>query len=311
VPEKLEPRPFAWRPLAVENLPPAIKLFEGDAVNADGQVVRAWYVDVDYSDAAIQARAVLSQTPLGRETTSSLAKASGAIVAVNGGYFDMKAVPAKTYSVVLSGGQLKAKNIEAASRPNGKYLLTRSAFGVRADRSMDVTWLAHLKDEQGEKLWSYPSPSPNTYAQPAPAPTKEFPLGGSAWDAVEAIGGAPVLVEGGQVKVTAEAEAIPRNMDQRTHPRTVLGWAGGNRMLLFVCDGRQKDWSMGLKLGEVAAVMRDLGCVEALNLDGGGSTTLVVNGQVINKPSDGRERNVTTIWALMASVPVAQVPNGR
>jgi exopolysaccharide biosynthesis protein len=288
--------------LPIAELPPSIQVFEGDAVNADGLPVRAWYATVDYNDRALQARAVLSGAESGRESTSLLARAAGALVAVNGGYFSMKPTPrpAPTLSLVISNGRVLASNVETASRANGKYFLTRGAFGVRPDRSLDVAWVAQLP-RAGGPVWSFPTPLPNTYAAPAPPPTETFPLGASTWDATEAIGGAPVLIEHGQVRITAEPEAIGREMSHKRHPRTLVGWAGGNRMILLVSDGRQPNWSAGQTLDEAAIVMRDLGCVEALNLDGGGSSTFVVANRVLNRPSDGSERGVTSIWAVVSA----------
>ena len=305
-PPRLEPRLWTWRPLATDELPSSIQLFEGERVNDDGQPVRAWYAAIDYSDRSLQARAVLSADPSGRESTSVLAAKSSALLAVNGGYFSMSPAPrpAPTLSLVLSQGRVLVAPVESAKRLSGQHFLSRGAFGVRADRTLDVAWVTRLpssggaKNDAGSVLWSYPAPIPNRYSVPATPPSRELPPGGSAWEAVEGIGGAPVLVERGEVQITAEAEAIGPEMSLKRHPRTLIGWAGGNRMLILVCDGRQPKWSMGLTLLEAAQTMRDLGCVEALNLDGGGSSTFVAMGRVLNKPSDGHERTVSSIWAI-------------
>jgi exopolysaccharide biosynthesis protein len=271
-------------------------------------MVRAWYASIDYSDRALTARAILPDAPAARESTSALAAKANALVAVNGGYFSWAApgASASSLSLVLSQGRLLSPGATSASRPNGKHFLTRGAFGVRFDRSFDVTWAATLPRENnlGKYLWSYPTPVPNLYSAPAPPFSREFPAGGQEWNVTEAIGGAPVLLEGGEPKITAEAEAIGPEMVKVRHPRTLIGWAGGNKMLLLVCDGRRPDWSMGLTLEESALLMRDLGCVEALNLDGGGSSTFVAAGKVLNKPSDGSERRVSSIWAITKTLPL-------
>ena len=62
---------------------------------------------------------------------------------------------------------------------------------------------------------------------------------------------------------------------------------------MVVVDGRQPRWSLGPSLNEFARIMRDLGAVDALNLDGGGSTEMVVNGEIVNRPSDGRQRQLS------------------
>ena len=61
----------------------------------------------------------------------------------------------------------------------------------------------------------------------------------------------------------------------------------------MVVDGRQKKWSVGPTLFGFARIMSDLGAVQALNLDGGGSTTMVVDGAVVNRPSSGFERAIS------------------
>lgn len=95
-----------------------------------------------------------------------------------------------------------------------------------------------------------------------------------------AIGGWPTLVRG---RKTTTIPGI-----QLRHPRTALGW---NKDYLFLVevDGRQKA-SAGMTLPELATYMLNLGCDEAMNLDGGGSATMLFLGNVINSPSEGRER---------------------
>jgi hypothetical protein len=291
-PAKQTPRPFMWTPLAFD-LPASIKVLSGDAVNSEGWQVKAWIADIDYTDRSLLAKSILSTSTLGRESTSSLAKKSGALVALNGGYFDMRSVPSQNYSVVISEGKLLAKNIAQATRPNGKYFLTRGAFGIRADRTFDITWLAHFDDGP----YSLVAPLPNTPTFIAPAPTKEA---AQPWTNIaEAIGGGPVLLKNGEIQDLWQAEVFPSDISIKAHPRTAVGWTAKQRLILFVCDGRQPGYSAGLSTREVAQAMKDLGCVEALNLDGGGSTTFVVKDQVLNKPSDGRERNVTSILAVV------------
>jgi len=70
------------------------------------------------------------------------------------------------------------------------------------------------------------------------------------------------------------------------NPRTLAGVRSDGRILLVTIDGRRPGWSAGATLPEAARVMRALGAREALNLDGGGSTTMTVKGAVVNFPSD-------------------------
>ncbi len=102
-------------------------------------------------------------------------------------------------------------------------------------------------------------------------------------DVTTAIGGGPVLIDNNQLRTWEPPN--PR------HPRTAIGW-NREQLFLVVVDGRQEGLSAGMTLPELATLMKRLGCTEAMNLDGGGSSTLWLGGQVMNWPSDGRERPV-------------------
>lgn len=96
--------------------------------------------------------------------------------------------------------------------------------------------------------------------------------------AVSAVSGAPPLVVNGEL----HAAAADR---QNRHPRTAIGF-NDTHLFLVVVDGRQPDLSTGMSHGELADLMKGLGCTHALNLDGGGSTTMWLDGKVVNSPSD-------------------------
>jgi exopolysaccharide biosynthesis protein len=82
------------------------------------------------------------------------------------------------------------------------------------------------------------------------------------------------------------------------HPRTAIGW-NGRRLFLVVVDGRQPPWSDGMTLDEMTWLFQRLRATDALNLDGGGSSALVLNGRVVNRPSDREgERAVGNALAL-------------
>ena len=106
-----------------------------------------------------------------------------------------------------------------------------------------------------------------------------------------AIGGGPVLVKDGAVSVTDKAEGFPTSFADARHPRTAIGRSAAGDIWLVVTDGRSKI-SVGATLQEMAHIMRNLGCSDALNLDGGGSSVLSIYGAAVNRPSDGRERAV-------------------
>lgn len=107
------------------------------------------------------------------------------------------------------------------------------------------------------------------------------------------IGGGPTLVKNGQIHLTATEEKFQPDITQGRAPRTAIGLAANGDVLLLVADGRTPT-SRGLTLTELALLMREHGAIDAMNFDGGGSSTMVVNQRVVNSPSDGVERPVAT-----------------
>ncbi len=105
---------------------------------------------------------------------------------------------------------------------------------------------------------------------------------------------APTLVRDGDIDIDAAAEGVvdPRDLSfgypwaNVRQPRTMAGVDRKGRLILATVDGRQTGGSEGFTLYEAAEFMRSLGAVQALNLDGGGSTTMAVRGTLGNNPSD-------------------------
>jgi exopolysaccharide biosynthesis protein len=104
----------------------------------------------------------------------------------------------------------------------------------------------------------------------------------------------PGLIKDGEVSVTSRSEVSKSTL---SNPRTAIGMIDTLHYIFVVSDGRTSQ-SAGLSLLELAEVMQEYGCTEAYNLDGGGSSTMVFNGEVINNPTDGHsygERKVSDI----------------
>jgi exopolysaccharide biosynthesis protein len=116
---------------------------------------------------------------------------------------------------------------------------------------------------------------------------------------VHVVGGGPYLVSRGEIVLNEKAEGFTaRSGIGGVAPRTAVGMTAPGRFIWLVADGRQRD-SKGLSLWELAALVKEIGVIEAINLDGGGSTTLVLNDQIINSPSDsGGARKVSTALVL-------------
>jgi len=133
-------------------------------------------------------------------------------------------------------------------------------------------------------------------------------------DMAEAIGGDKQLVSKGKI----DAELVRRHRSEKKHvpgkrslsrtmshePRTALGY-NSSKIFLMVVDGRQKEYSTGMTLYEVAEFMQELGAVEAINLDGGASSTFIVNGEVVNRPSGKKEREVLNAMLITSGTATA------
>ncbi|MEG6585099.1 phosphodiester glycosidase family protein [Dendrosporobacter sp. 1207_IL3150] len=115
---------------------------------------------------------------------------------------------------------------------------------------------------------------------------------GEKWDkAVHILSAGPRLVKNNSVYLTTKLEQFGSDVAGGKAPRTALGMTKDGHILLAVVDGRQYS-SVGFTLLEMALFMQESGSVDAMNFDGGGSSEMVVNGTIVNKPSDGRERKV-------------------
>ncbi|MGB9826825.1 MAG: stalk domain-containing protein, partial [Desulfofundulus sp.] len=86
--------------------------------------------------------------------------------------------------------------------------------------------------------------------------------------------------------------------------RTAIGVDKRGRVLLVVVEGRQKGWSAGVTLEELAYLMAELGAVRAAALDGGGSSGMWVKGRLVSRPSEGRERGLADAILVLRQVPV-------
>jgi hypothetical protein len=101
----------------------------------------------------------------------------------------------------------------------------------------------------------------------------------------DVVNGAGVLVRDGKPVEAWTGERLAESFLGR-HPRTIVGADRAGDVWLVTVDGRQPGYSVGMTLAEVRQLALDLGLEDALNLDGGGSTTMVVGSDVVNRPSD-------------------------
>ena len=301
-----EPAPLSltWTPLTSINggLPTEIKVYTTTST-LNGRVFQAWYAIADMSTGNIELKTTLSTTA--QKPSQFIAAATGetTYIMTNGGYFGYSGANVSSYSLTVDRNSKKADNISALTRGLYSYSVTRGAFGVTQSQTPLLRWTS------GDN--AYTLPSPNVEGEtPQAAPSQTFPTAATSWNPYTAIGGAPILIKDGKTvfdfttttagKYMTNYELLQTDIFSSTArpPRTLIGSTADNKLVLFVCDGRQAH-SDGATLLELVQIMKAIGCTNVLNLDGGGSSAMIANGQVLNKPSDGTERAVATVVSFV------------
>ena len=198
-------------------------------------------------------------------------------VVVNGGYFLMDKNPTEHVGLLYVNNFTVAPATRSVLRNNKRYYTARGALGFLDDGGIDIAWVTSRNDS----LFNFAEPLKN---QPE-EPVDSFDFSkAETWEVDDAIHAGPVLMHDGKIRVTSNEEVFFGSTIPDIHPRTAAGYRNSGELVLLVVDGRQVD-SRGVDLQELAILMRDLGCVEAINLDGGGSSAMVMDGKLLNRPA--------------------------
>lgn len=216
-------------------------------------------------------------------------------IVINGGYFYSDSGINYPASLAISNGTLLSPNINYASEDwVVMYYPTRGVFLQQA--SGFIAGWTYFQDADHHYL--YTAPAANAWgATPLQVPDENFPTASQSVVAKNGVGGGPVLIKNGEIVCTYRQELFNGETSgilcDTRHPRTAIGITADKHLVMFVCEGREMTTGVpGYTLDELAKIMLAQGCVEAMNLDGGGSTCMLVNGKETVKPSDGEERPV-------------------
>ncbi|NKB89074.1 MAG: hypothetical protein GKS06_12735 [Acidobacteria bacterium] len=263
-----------WEPVEALNasLPETIRVYSGTDPEAP---LRAWSVRIEASP-ELGVRVAASTDTDGVEIGSEFAEQSDARVVLNGGYFRMGESPMRHVGLLMVDGEIIEPAMDSVLRDGERYFLARGALGFLPGGQADVAWVS----SRDGVLYEWVSPPPNA---------AELPVTGldfdelKVWPAHDALAAGPVLVMDGQIHVATDAEVFFGTAIPELNPRTAAGVTPEGDLVLVVIDGRQRE-SRGVDLLELANIMLELGVDEAVNLDGGGSSTLVVDGVLVNRP---------------------------
>ena len=209
-------------------------------------------------------------------------------VVVNCSFFEF--VQNRNVNLIVQNSKMVGFDTPAVSR-KGRDTLTYvhtlgSAFGIFKNGKMDIAF------NYNDSGMTVPYVSQSPYSPMIDSFRKlDFnhpSLSGlQPWKVKNAFGGGPVLVQEGQVKISNnEEKKFAGKAIADKHPRTAIGYTRDGTMIILAIQGRMKGLAEGATLPQMAKIMVDLGCVEAMNLDGGGSSCMLINGKETIKPSD-------------------------
>lgn len=252
--------------------------------------LKAFYAEITLTSPNIEVEVVCGSDDDLKETPSEIADRLDACLVVNGGFFLMDKNPARHVGLLKIKDSTISAPLLSVIRNGERYYTTRGTIGFK-NKTMDITWVSGRNDT----LYSFQESLNNQVNNP---PVILDFKKGNYWEVESAISGGPVLVQNNKIFITDDEEVFFGSKIPEVHPRTAIGYTEDRKLIILVVDGRQVS-SRGAYLEELAQIMVNLNCVEALNLDGGGSSALVVNNQLINKPSGtSMEREVMSAIAV-------------
>lgn len=292
-----------WTRLENNSLPSDIELYETDSP-LDGRKFHAWYAVTDVKGNVEMRVDVVSPAAYLDDQFDD-----DCYVLVNAGYMyngrhtglavvDGVTSPGTVYDVLTTG-----------SDTGTRYPVTRGVMGVDAAGVPDVCWTGSTSSPNVAYYYDRPLPTVVGEAKYKTV-SSDNPVSAMSWTPLNAVSAGPVLLFDGKIPfdftltskgagfLLTNYEVIPNDIFGNSDvipDRTAVGYLADGRVVLFVCDGRIADGPQGADMLELARIMKGLGCVEALNLDGGGSTGIVVGGRFLNDQKHGKRAIASTI----------------
>ena len=211
----------------------------------------------------------------GLDTPGDFALKSNATVVINGGYFSKSTKPVHHVGLLKTNNQLIEPASGTVIRENIRYNVTRGALGIFGDGKIDIGWASTKNDS----IFQWDLPIDNRPGKPGILNYRKAKF----WDVSYAMHAGPILISRSELYVTSEEEVFFNTPVDGVQPRSAIGYNNNGDVIMMVVDGRQVD-SRGVYLKELALLMSQFKCSEALNLDGGGSSALFVDGKLVNRP---------------------------
>lgn len=290
-------------------LPASVHVYFTDSP-IDTAPFRAYYLIADLKDKRLDF--TVDTTRDRRITPSAFYERNDKpLVVVNCTFFSYETN--RSLNAVVKNSMILVPNPESVplkGKDTLKYFHTlSSAIGFTGKGNADVAWL--LTKRSGKKC--YASPWPVSWIDSVSFIRKDsvdyytkYIIGHvgeasslSRWKMKTAVGGGPVLMSDGEIHITNNEERkFSGKAINDKHPRTVMGYTQDGKLIILMIEGRN-NIAHGATLTQEAQILKDLGCWEALNLDGGGSSCLLVNGKPTIKVSDAAgQRPVPAVFII-------------
>ncbi len=270
-------------------LPQGIQLFyTNDSIDDKPNI--AYYIEADLNNLDLVFDV---DTTFNRRLTPTefYKKNNEPLVVVNGTFFSFKT--SQNLNTIIKNGKPVSYNVPT-TKGRGKdstaqVKMYRSALGIYANRKADVAWIQsdtalHVgASQQPINPINEKAISANKLKRNKRKLNRKF----KTWDVETAIGGGPVLIQNGEINIANNEELLfaGKGMYDK-NPRTAMGYTANGKLIILVIQGRFPAKAEGADLVQEAVILQQLGCVEALNLDGGGSSCMLVNGKETITPSD-------------------------
>ena len=266
----------------------------------DSKPFIAYYVVANLKDKSIN---YTTQIAAGKRYTPNeyYQKYAHPLLVMNATFFEF--IHNQNLNVVVKDGKMEAYNRSIEGRGKDTFTYRHpfsSAIGITKNRKADIAWIF----TDSTRAFPYASQRPinafkdsnrvaNLRSAQQAASLKE-------WKVQTAVGGGPVLLQKGEIKITNNEELrFSGNGIEDKHPRTAMGYTKDNKLIMLVIQGRFPGKAEGATLLQEAKIFKDLGCIEALNLDGGGSSCLLINGKQTITPSDKEgQRPIPAIFMI-------------
>lgn len=281
-------------------LPPSVHIYRTNNP-LDGKPNIAYYVEAELKDRQLD---FTVDTTFKRRLTPAkfYEKNDKPLLVVNTTFFSF--ATNQNLNVVVKDRQLLAYNIHTVNGRGRDTFTYRhpfgSAIGISKKREPDVAWLY----TDSLHRFSYALQSPRMPLKDSlvnlPYSTGQADSAFQKWKMRTAVGGGPVLLQNGEIRITnnEELKFTGKAIDDK-HPRTAMGYTKDNKLIILVIEGRNTGKAEGASLTQEARILKEIGCWEALNLDGGGSSCMLVNGRETIRVSDASgQRPVPAVFII-------------